>query len=235
MSARFALPIALVSALGVAIVIGYWPVRLWHEGWLDLLADDAFFYFIIAKNLATQGLSSFDGVTLTNGYQPLWQAVLAVQYLLASGSLAPTVFVEAAAVAAAAFLAFRAVGREMSWCLPLCAALLVALVEYPLILDGMETSLLFLAFGVFVVAALLLVPARASQTLKAMLLLAVCGAIYGAANKLVFDAWVPVSGTIKSLGAFGRINHALTAQLADLWPADLSAAKAAIAFSRSLP
>src|SRR5476651_1674392 len=208
MSARFALPIALVSTLGVAIVIGYWPLRLWHEGWLDLMADDAFFYFIIAKNLATQGLSSFDGVTLTNGYQPLWQAVLAVQYLLASGSLAPTVFVEAAAVAAAAFLAFRAVGREMSWCLPLCAALLVALVEYPLILDGMETSLLFLAFGAFVlalrqttqsdetwlpmaicgglvvaarldsiffvVAALLLVPARASQTLKAMLLLAVC-------------------------------------------------------------
>ena len=41
MSARFALPIALVSTLGVAIVIGYWPVRLWHEGWLDLMADDA--------------------------------------------------------------------------------------------------------------------------------------------------------------------------------------------------
>src|SRR3954471_5489229 len=35
------------------------------------LEDDSFYYVVIAKNIAEFGLSTFDGVTLTNGYHPL--------------------------------------------------------------------------------------------------------------------------------------------------------------------
>jgi hypothetical protein len=38
--------------------------------------DDFYYYAQIARNIKILGFSSFDGVTHTNGYQPLWMAVL---------------------------------------------------------------------------------------------------------------------------------------------------------------
>lgn len=38
--------------------------------------DDAFFYFETAKNIAMGLGSTFDGISLTNGYHPLWMAIL---------------------------------------------------------------------------------------------------------------------------------------------------------------
>src|SRR5258706_9769487 len=38
--------------------------------------DDFYYYAEVARHIKETGLSSFDGVTLTNGYQPLWMAVL---------------------------------------------------------------------------------------------------------------------------------------------------------------
>jgi len=37
------------------------------------LASDSFYYLTIARHWAQEGLSSFDGQQLTNGYHPLWQ------------------------------------------------------------------------------------------------------------------------------------------------------------------
>ena len=48
--------------------------------------DDAFYYLVIAKHIAQTGRSTFDGFTLTNGYHPLWTALLALQYKLVSES-----------------------------------------------------------------------------------------------------------------------------------------------------
>ena len=39
--------------------------------------DDTFLYLTVARNLAAHGFPSFDGETLTNGFQPLWGAVMA--------------------------------------------------------------------------------------------------------------------------------------------------------------
>lgn len=39
--------------------------------------DDFFYYLAIARNLAFQGRSTFDGTHLTNGYHPLWMVVVA--------------------------------------------------------------------------------------------------------------------------------------------------------------
>ena len=40
--------------------------------------DDFFYYLKVAQNLAATGVSTFNGITLTNGYHPLWMAVLVV-------------------------------------------------------------------------------------------------------------------------------------------------------------
>jgi hypothetical protein len=41
-----------------------------------IFEDDAYFYFQIAKNILDLGQSTFDGISTTNGYHPLWMAVL---------------------------------------------------------------------------------------------------------------------------------------------------------------
>lgn len=43
---------------------------------LVVVPDDAFYYLQIAGNLSARGLSTFDGAAPTNGYHPLWMAVL---------------------------------------------------------------------------------------------------------------------------------------------------------------
>ena len=39
---------------------------------LNWVADDAFYYLQTAQHIAQSGVSTFDGVTRTNGYHPLW-------------------------------------------------------------------------------------------------------------------------------------------------------------------
>jgi hypothetical protein len=43
---------------------------------IDLIYDDGYYYLGIAANLADLGRSTLDGITATNGYQPLWLLVL---------------------------------------------------------------------------------------------------------------------------------------------------------------
>src|SRR5260221_11952533 len=45
---------------------------------IDYLYDDAYYYLAIAANLADTGRTSLDGLTATNGYQPLWLIALAL-------------------------------------------------------------------------------------------------------------------------------------------------------------
>lgn len=59
--------------------------------------DDAYYYFVIARNIYETGVSSFDQQTLTNGYQPLWLLVLLAQYALA-GTFDTTLIIELALV-----------------------------------------------------------------------------------------------------------------------------------------
>ncbi len=43
----------------------------------DFIYDDGYYYLTIAANLADSGRSTLDGITATNGYQPLWLLLLA--------------------------------------------------------------------------------------------------------------------------------------------------------------
>lgn len=43
-----------------------------------ILEDDGYFYAQIAHNIATLGISSFDGINITNGYHLLWGGILSL-------------------------------------------------------------------------------------------------------------------------------------------------------------
>jgi hypothetical protein len=49
-----------------------------------LVSDDAYYYFTIARNLAIRGMFSADGITLTNGFHPLWLFVITPVFALLS-------------------------------------------------------------------------------------------------------------------------------------------------------
>ena len=65
---------AAVLWLTVTVTYRTRPIR---ELLIRVVPDDALFYLVIARNGAAGKLSSFDGLTLTNGYHPLWRLVLA--------------------------------------------------------------------------------------------------------------------------------------------------------------
>ena len=48
----------------------------------DLNQDDAFYYFNIARHFSDGAFSTFDGIHLTNGYHPLWVAMLTSVYFV---------------------------------------------------------------------------------------------------------------------------------------------------------
>ncbi|KPK53757.1 MAG: hypothetical protein AMJ63_05415 [Myxococcales bacterium SG8_38_1] len=49
---------------------------------VDVVFDDAYYYLQVAYNIAHGAGSTFDGITKTNGYQPLWMAiVVAIEFV----------------------------------------------------------------------------------------------------------------------------------------------------------
>ncbi len=108
-------------------------------------ADDAYFYFKIARNIVESGRVTFDGTTATNGFHPLWMGLLVPVFALAKDSLlvlrvAGTLNV--VLLALACFLSFRYLARRYSVLTFGLSAVIViryflAFTEY-----SMETSLL---------------------------------------------------------------------------------------------
>jgi hypothetical protein len=62
-----------VAAIGTAV-----RLALIGSGWTDrlVIADDTFYYFQIARNVAIGAGPTFDGLTPTNGFHPLWLLAL---------------------------------------------------------------------------------------------------------------------------------------------------------------
>ncbi|MFH1143027.1 MAG: hypothetical protein V1774_00615 [Candidatus Eisenbacteria bacterium] len=63
---------ALVAAWQLRPLISWTPAQLATHG---LLADDAFFYSVLARNFERYGFLTLDGEMPTNGVQPLWMAL----------------------------------------------------------------------------------------------------------------------------------------------------------------
>jgi hypothetical protein len=234
--------VAIACTAAIAVLLGYWPVQLIGTGWLPMTGDDSFYYLEVARRLAETGRSSFDGQTLTNGYHPLWQLILTLQYLLVGDSGLATLLLQLVAFSLAVWVVLT-VSELESWALPLFALVLFIVFRGDA-LTGMELALLLFCFALFmaalrhgswiwvgvaggltigarldaaffVVPALLLVPPLAAR-LQSLALIGGCGAVYAVANQLMFGAWLPVSASIKSLGGFG-FNRPLLAQLHLHW------------------
>ena len=75
-------PAMLAAWAGIAgiILVHAYAVFGMHPfagpGYLAHFEDDFFYYAVTAEHLLRDGVSSFDGRTLTNGYHPLWFVVL---------------------------------------------------------------------------------------------------------------------------------------------------------------
>lgn len=71
---RSLLPYIIVAALSALQISQVWQPTLFLV--TNLLPDDAFYYFQIARHIAGGEGSTFDGMNLTNGYHPLWMVIL---------------------------------------------------------------------------------------------------------------------------------------------------------------
>ena len=112
------------------------------------MADDAFYYFQIARNLARGLGTTFDGVHATNGYHPLWLLISAGVFALVPGDTAPLMLLYALQVAmliGAALLLFLAL-KEID---PVASAFTVVLLlasffSRKILFEGMESGVAFL-------------------------------------------------------------------------------------------
>lgn len=127
----------------------------------ELVPDDAFYYFQIARNIVGGLGSTFDGVNMTNGYHPLWMLVLLPIFAVFSvGGAADIVPVHAALVvgallsAATGTVLLSVMRRYTNDARIQCIALFLWFFNPHVIyesLNGLETAL-----SLFLLAALLL-------------------------------------------------------------------------------
>ncbi len=144
------------------------------------LYDDSFYAFQIARNIA-QGVGvTFDGIHLTNGFQPLYVAVLVPIYWLAGDN--PTLPIHIALVISAlftvatAFFLWRIVSRIASETAGLIVA--AAWAFSPVVIrqsaNGLETALALFCFALAVDYYLNRVRPDASPPRRAFIRLGVC-------------------------------------------------------------
>jgi hypothetical protein len=150
-------------------VIGLAFVRV---AWLDvsrlistILSDDMFYYLGIARHFALEGLPSFDGVTSSNGFHPLWMLVLALLVSTTPASLTLPVHFALTLVALALVLQGVILQRILArWGHPVLGAgvSLWWLLNPTIVRDmaaGMETAV----YAVCVLSVLLFYPSRRSS------------------------------------------------------------------------
>lgn len=121
-------------------------------------ADDTFYYLVIAHNIASGHGSTFDLISTTNGYHPLWLLICIPWFLffpLGSDSLVIGLFLfQTVMVLCAAWLLFLALRRfdETASCF-VFLLLLSSPITTSVLLNGMESTLAFaLTAGLFFLA-----------------------------------------------------------------------------------
>jgi hypothetical protein len=158
--------------------------------------DDMFYYLNVAENLAAGNGSSFDGVTSTNGYHPLWMAITTGLALVFSGDMLvhAALTVAAALHAAQGLLLLRMMRRVATPAVALALTALYLLNWRTLAnnLCGLETALAT-TMALVVVDRLMAWPARPTA---------------GSAVVL---------GVLAGVAALSRFDLLLLAGLAGLW------------------
>ena len=68
----------LIGALAAALVLTAVVASLPMTNLIAVMPDDAFYYMVIGRNIATTGVSTFDGENLASGYHPAWMVLVTV-------------------------------------------------------------------------------------------------------------------------------------------------------------
>ena len=175
---------AAVPGVLIAVVLSARLAVQWHLFGAPAIEDDAYYYTLIARHLATSGVSTFDGQALTNGYHPLWLLVVTALTWLFGAAQWPLIAGEVLLVAAAAqilgtILARTFVNGAVLFRVAFAGGL--ALFAWPMVARGMEVSLFLFAFALFVRAALALRAGTGSAVALGLAMTFVIGARIDAA------------------------------------------------------
>ena len=151
-------------ALFVAGVLAYGAAFAWHLlDRFDLVNlirdanfDDSFYYFQTAWRLAEGEFSTFDGLTRTNGYHPLWLLLITPFYWFfdkTEALFAIKAFEVMLVAGGVALVAGAARAARLPWILLFAA--LPALYGIPALFTGLEAAAALFMLGLFVLAVCL--------------------------------------------------------------------------------
>lgn len=119
-----------------------------------LFSDDTFYYLEIGRNIVEKSISSFDGITRTNGYQPLWMVLLTLLgYLFPFDSLAYSItliFIIITFVVLGAYSFYRLQKEYFPTHFNYFATVSYTFSALFIARLGMETCLIFLFFPFFI-------------------------------------------------------------------------------------
>jgi hypothetical protein len=148
----------VVSVVGVvawaAFTVMQGPAYL-----VGFVADDAFYYFKIARNIAATGHSFFDTTGATNGYHPAWMIVLICIALLVHGKIA---FLRTAVAAAiglhivSGVVLYRAAIRlaPPTWAKTIAGAWIACAFALSVVLTGVESALVEISVFALAIAVI---------------------------------------------------------------------------------
>ncbi|WP_035512146.1 hypothetical protein [Paraburkholderia nodosa] len=202
------------------VIIKKWPPIVW----VDVVTDDAYYYLGIVRNLIDHGVSAFLPPFSTNGYQPLWVALLSgsasifgtaekslVGQIYALSFLFLLLFCLASKVRYG--MAFPAVAATYYFSYVTTAGMETSMIPFFFILytsarswpaKGAIGSLLFLSrldsLSVVVASDVLGVIQRKDVEFKKYLIILPVIGLYFAINHHYFGTALPVSGLAKSIG-----------------------------------
>lgn len=104
MSSRPGSAFVVVAAAIALLLFPFWGLLsgTQPESLFNTLAADTYYYAAMARNFTAHGFFGIDGETVSNGYMPLWQMIVAgLDLLLAGPGTAPTVLLTAVFIASA--------------------------------------------------------------------------------------------------------------------------------------
>lgn len=154
-------PGAAVVFAGAALRVAVWAYQVVTVAPRVLAGrtpDDAYYFVVIARNLAAGRGPTFDGVDLTTGYQPLWQGLLAAMAVVVpDGQLLRAALLVGAVLALFGYLVLARVTRSVVALTPFGLAVGFAVASGPLAwertVNGMEGAAVVAAMALVAVAA----------------------------------------------------------------------------------
>ncbi len=178
---RVTLAALLAVSLALRLIVAWRPIP---ELVLKTLPDDAFYYFTTAHNIAHGLAASLDGHTATNGFHPLWMAMLVPvcrvleRDLAVHAALTLTALLDTATIALVYMAARRLTGRQAPSLLAAAAYALNPVIVLSAV-NGMESAVVLFTGVLLLNLYLRLLDPRTRS--PGLLTFAVFGAVAGLA------------------------------------------------------